>query len=225
MLFSGSWMKKDEFGPWCFVSDPAPLWSPPPLNRCLDYDGQFRVTAGANCLIKFSYDGAFLRESGTGRVICAGSLTSGSVAYLATSCTHSVHFAYAKKGGSSVCVSSSSLCLINSATPGTVITFQDTGSSLLTYLYKGTVDIGSFWTMPSCQQNYTKSMLSPQTLSKTFLIVSIVSADGLALLGVWTCRQSHNQICVPFINVQHRHLQFLLMGRRFLICISIAWWL
>ena len=164
--------KNNEAGPWYFVSDPVPLGSPT-MSRCLGYDGQFRVTTGGNCLIQFAFDGTYLRESGTGRVICAGSLSSGSAAYLLTSCTHSVDFAYARKGGSSVCVPSSDLCLvINSAIPGTVVTFQDTGSSLLTYIYKGainilTVKLTSFWMTLSTQQNCMTSLRVRQTWMKT----------------------------------------------------------
>ena len=144
------------------------------MSRCLGYDGQFRVTTGGNCLIQFAFDGTYLRETGTGRVICAGSLTGGSTAYLSTSCTHSVDFAYARKGGSSVCVPSSGLCLvINSVTPGTVVTFQDTGSSLLICIYKGAINsqVNKFLITLWSQQNCMKPLLVGQTWMNTLLTV------------------------------------------------------
>ena len=134
------------------------------MSRCLGYDEQFRVTTGGNCLIQFAFDGTYLRETGTGRVICAGSLTGGSTAYLSTSCTHSVDFAYARKGGSSICVPSSGLCLvINSVTPGTVVTFQDTGSSLLTCIYKGAIN--------SQVNKFSNYAMKPTELYETKLLV------------------------------------------------------
>ena len=130
---TGAWVP----GSRCPVSDPAPLGLPT-MNRCLGHDTAYRITAEDTCLNEFSYDGKYLHLPAKNRVVCGGSLTNGSVAYLSMACSHSVQFAYARKGGSSVCEPSSGLCLvINSATPGTMVTFRDTNPSLLTYIYKG----------------------------------------------------------------------------------------
>ena len=120
------------------VSDPAPL-GVPTEGRCLDYDADFRITTGTNCSIKFSYDGRYLRENYTNRVVCTESTVNGSPLYLSLSCTYTVSFAYTKKGGSTVCLTSTSLCLMmSSPTPGTTVTFRDDQHSLMTYIYEGT---------------------------------------------------------------------------------------
>ena len=120
------------------VLDPAPL-GVPTKGRCLDYDIDFRITTGTDCLIKFSYDGRYLRENSTNRVVCPESTMSGSPAYLSTLCSYTVQFAYGRKGGSLACLTSTSLCLVmSSSTPGTIVTFRDDQYSLMTYIYEGT---------------------------------------------------------------------------------------
>ena len=120
------------------VSDPAPL-GVPAKGCCLDYDTNFRITTRTNCSIKFSYDGRYLRENDTNRVVCPESMVSGSPAYLSTLCTYTVQFAYGREGGSPVCLTSTSLCLVmSSSTPGTTVTFQDDQHSWMTYIYEGT---------------------------------------------------------------------------------------
>ena len=120
------------------VLDPAPL-GVPTEGCCLDYDADFRITTGTNCSIKFSYDGRYLRENYTNRAVCPESTVDGSPLYLSTSCTYTVNFAYEKKGGSTVCLNSTSLCLVmSSSTPGTTVTFRDDQHSLVTYVYEGT---------------------------------------------------------------------------------------
>ena len=121
-----------------FVSDPAPLGSLA-IGRCLDFDSAFRIITGTICSIKFSYDGRYLREHGTNRVICPESTVNGSPVYLSTSCTNTVQFAYGRKGGSTICLTSTSFCLVmSSSTPGTAVTFRNDQASLMTYIYEGT---------------------------------------------------------------------------------------
>ena len=131
------WKKNSENTFWFL--DPAPLGLPT-KGRCFGYDNEFRLTTGSSCSTKFTYDGTFLREYVTSRVICPENTVSGSSVYLLMSCAYSVDFEYARKGGSTVCLVTTRLCLaITSSTPGTAVTLRDEQPSLVTYIYKGTV--------------------------------------------------------------------------------------
>ena len=118
---------------------------PPPLGittagRCLGVDqASYSVIIGVDCTVLFSYDGHSLRESTTTRVLCLNDLTTGIEAILSTMCAYALEFAYAKRGGSRVCVKSSpNLCLdVTGYSPGNMLNFVDNSQVLFTYIYKG----------------------------------------------------------------------------------------